>query len=200
MTLLTTGTLGTSSGALFGIEAALLVDLIVHWSIEYQPKRKLFGLIFEIVVGMLLGVFVNGIGKPAFHRPRAARSGRQPQAVTLTPGAPPLPADNFAHIGGWAVGLLCAILFLPIVHPSRRHKLVVWGLRAVALPVLLVLFVVLAKNFYTADPSASCSWCRYLSCFPTSSNDRCSGTGLSSVSTSVVLGPVVAVLLARVFT
>jgi hypothetical protein len=93
------------------------------------------------------------------------------------------------------MGLLLGLLFFPTVHPSRRHKLIVWGLRALALPLVIVLFVVLLKNFYTDDPSASCSWCRYLSCFPTASNNHCSGTGLSEVSSSSVL-PILAAGLA----
>jgi membrane associated rhomboid family serine protease len=52
-----------ASGAIFGVNAVLLVDLIAHWGIEYQPKRKLFGLVFEFVIGMVIGVFVNGVGK-----------------------------------------------------------------------------------------------------------------------------------------
>lgn len=98
------------------------------------------------------------------------------------------------------MGLLCSILFLPIIHPTKRHKLITWALRLAALPLVIVLFVVLLKNFYTDDPSASCSWCRYLSCFPTSSNNECKGTGLTTTTTttsSAVVGPVVVMLVAK---
>lgn len=50
-----------ASGAIFGVNAALVVDLIAHWKIEYQPKRKLFGLVLEFVIGMVIGVFVQGV-------------------------------------------------------------------------------------------------------------------------------------------
>jgi len=30
-------------------------DLAAHWKIEYQPKRKLFWLIIEIIIGFGLG-------------------------------------------------------------------------------------------------------------------------------------------------
>ena len=156
-----------ASGAIFGVNAALLVDLVAHWSIEYQPKRKLFALVFEFIIGMVIGVFVSGV-------------------------------DNFSHLGGFAMGLLCAVLFLPIVHPSPRHKYIVWALRAIALPLLIVMFVVLVKNFYKDDPSASCSWCRYLSCYPTSSNNYCKGTGLTTETTSSLqLGPIVALVVSH---
>ncbi|GAA5926763.1 hypothetical protein JCM1841_000634 [Sporobolomyces salmonicolor] len=92
--------------------------------------------------------------------------------------------DNFAHLGGFAMGLVVSLLLFPIVHPSRIHKRVFIALRLVALPLAIVMFVVLTRNFYTGDPSTACSWCRYLSCWPTSSNNHCKGTGLSIVTAS----------------
>ncbi|GAA5984829.1 hypothetical protein JCM5350_004251 [Sporobolomyces pararoseus] len=142
-----------ASGAIFGTHAALLYDLTAHWKIEYQPKRKLFWIIVEIVVGFGLG-WVPGI-------------------------------DNFAHLGGFAMGLVVSLLLFPVVHsPSRTHKYIFYALRVVALPLSIIMFVVLIRNFYTGDPSTACSWCRYLSCWPTAQNNRCKGTGLSTISAS----------------
>lgn len=50
-----------ASGAIFGVNAALFVDLVAHWRIEAGPKRKLFGLVLEFVIGMVIGVFVQGV-------------------------------------------------------------------------------------------------------------------------------------------
>ncbi|GJN88015.1 hypothetical protein Rhopal_000971-T1 [Rhodotorula paludigena] len=141
-----------ASGAIFGTQAAFLVDLLAHWKIEYRPKRKLLFLVIELIIGFGLG-WIPGL-------------------------------DNFAHLGGFLVGLLSSIVLMPIVHPSRAHKLVFVTLRLIALPVLIVVFVVLTKNFYTGDPEKACSWCRYLSCWPTDANNRCHGTGLTQVTTS----------------
>ncbi|GAA5901924.1 rhomboid family protein [Sporobolomyces salmoneus] len=142
-----------ASGAIFGTHAALLYDLAAHWKIEYQPKRKLFWIVVEIIVGFGLG-WVPGI-------------------------------DNFAHLGGFAMGLVLSFLLFPVVHsPSRTHKYIFYGLRIVALPLAIVMFVVLVKLFQTEDPSTACSWCRYLSCWPTAQNNRCKGTGLSTVTAS----------------
>ncbi|GAA5857319.1 hypothetical protein JCM8547_002218 [Rhodosporidiobolus lusitaniae] len=156
-----------ASGAIFGTHAALLVDLLAHWKIEYRPKRKLVYLIIEIIIGLGLG-WVPGI-------------------------------DNFAHLGGFLVGLLTATVLFPIIHPTRRHKLIFVALRLIALPLLIVVFVVLTRNFYTSDPSSACSWCRYLSCWPTSSNNHCKGTGLSTYSTSSLHLPEVFSLLFSTF-
>lgn len=46
-----------ASGAIFGTHAAILVDLIWHWRLFPRPKRTLFGLILEIIVGFGLGEF-----------------------------------------------------------------------------------------------------------------------------------------------
>ncbi|KZT05852.1 rhomboid-domain-containing protein [Laetiporus sulphureus 93-53] len=92
--------------------------------------------------------------------------------------------DNFAHLGGLLMGLLTAMALYPIISPSSRHRAIVIGLRLSAVVLAIVLFVVLIRNFYTADPYSSCEWCRYLSCIPTSSNDHCQGTGLTYSSSS----------------
>ncbi|KAK7059045.1 hypothetical protein VNI00_001669 [Paramarasmius palmivorus] len=88
--------------------------------------------------------------------------------------------DNFAHIGGFLMGLLVGTVFYPVISETKRHKGIMWAFRLAAIPLAIVLFVVLTRNFYTGDPYAACGWCRYLSCIPTSSNNQCQGTGLQS--------------------
>ncbi|KAK4049424.1 hypothetical protein OIV83_004157 [Microbotryomycetes sp. JL201] len=139
-----------ASGAIFGTQAAFLVDLLAHWSLEHRPGRKLIWLVIELIAGLALG---------------------------LVPGI-----DNFAHLGGMLMGLLVAIVLLPVIHQSKPHRIVFWILRAVAIPLIIILFVVLVRDFYTSDPASNCSWCRYLSCIPTSSNNKCQGTGLGTAS------------------
>ncbi|KAF9229202.1 rhomboid-domain-containing protein [Gyrodon lividus] len=102
--------------------------------------------------------------------------------------------DNFAHLGGLCMGLLVGTTLYPVVSPTKRHKAIMWAFRLAAIPLAVVLFVVLIRNFYTSDPyagmfsgkchayleltcSIACSGCRYLSCIPTSSNNHCQGTG-----------------------
>ncbi|KAI0068438.1 rhomboid-domain-containing protein, partial [Artomyces pyxidatus] len=83
--------------------------------------------------------------------------------------------DNFAHIGGFVMGVLVGTTFYPVISTTRRHKLVMFGFRVAAIPLAVILYVVLVRNFYTSDPYAACSGCRYLSCIPTSSNNHCQG-------------------------
>ncbi|KAF9270141.1 rhomboid-domain-containing protein [Marasmius fiardii PR-910] len=62
--------------------------------------------------------------------------------------------DNFAHLGGLFMGLLFGMIFYPIISETKRHKTIVWALRVAAIPVAIVMFVVLTRNFYTSDPYA----------------------------------------------
>ncbi|KZT44542.1 rhomboid-domain-containing protein, partial [Sistotremastrum suecicum HHB10207 ss-3] len=86
--------------------------------------------------------------------------------------------DNFAHLGGFFMGLLVATTLYPVISTSRRHKSIMWAFRIATIPVAIVMFVILIRNFYTGNPYSACSGCRYLSCFPTSANNHCQGYGL----------------------
>ena len=50
------------------------------------------------------------------------------------------------------MGLLVGMVFYPVISETKRHKLVVWIFRLAAIPIAVVLFVVLIRNFYTSDP------------------------------------------------
>lgn len=73
------------------------------------------------------------------------------------------------------MGLIFAVIFLPVVSTTKRHRMVFWCLRIAAIPVAVIMFVVLIRNFYTGDPYSACSGCRYLSCWPTAANNHCKG-------------------------
>ncbi|KAI9486515.1 MAG: rhomboid family-domain-containing protein [Benjaminiella poitrasii] len=76
--------------------------------------------------------------------------------------------DNFAHIGGFVVGIFMGMLITPMrPMASTRVKIFTWVLRFVALAILVVLFAISIREFYSAeDPSKICPNCRYLSCLP----------------------------------
>lgn len=79
--------------------------------------------------------------------------------------------DNFAHLGGMLMGLLVGMVFYPVISETKRHKMITWGFRLAALPLIIVLFVVLTRNFYTDDPS-SCMY-MHLIVFPRFSDSTC---------------------------
>ncbi|KDQ20684.1 hypothetical protein BOTBODRAFT_26699 [Botryobasidium botryosum FD-172 SS1] len=83
--------------------------------------------------------------------------------------------DNFAHLGGFLMGILTATTFYPVISRTELHKRVMWGFRVLAILLVFILFVILIQNFYANNPYAACGWCRYLSCIPTAQNNHCKG-------------------------
>ena len=57
-------------------------------------------------------------------------------------------------MGGFVMGLLVGTTFYPVISTSRRHRLIVWGFRLAAIPLAIILYVLLVRNFYTSDPYA----------------------------------------------
>ncbi|KAI7869548.1 rhomboid family-domain-containing protein [Spinellus fusiger] len=76
--------------------------------------------------------------------------------------------DNFAHIGGFVVGIFMGIFMAPIrVGSSRTTIGVRWTLRIIAIAIVVVMFGVAIKEFYEIpDPKQICPNCKYLSCLP----------------------------------
>ncbi|ODO01676.1 hypothetical protein I350_06502 [Cryptococcus amylolentus CBS 6273] len=105
-------------------------------------------------------------------------------AIGFAIGYIPNAVDGLAHLGGWAMGILCGIILYPSISETNRHKYIVWGCRVVALVLVIVAMVTTIKNFYTDDPNAACEWCKYLSCIPTSSNEHCTGTGITTTNST----------------
>jgi hypothetical protein len=59
----------------------------------------------------------------------------------------PNAVDGLAHLGGFAMGLLLGSILYPAIHETRRHRLIVWGCRIVAIPLIVLAFVLTIKNF-----------------------------------------------------
>jgi hypothetical protein len=59
-----------------------------------------------------------------------------------------------AHLGGLLMGLLVGTTFYPVISVTKRHKLIMWFFRLAAIPLTIILFIVLMRNFYTSDPYA----------------------------------------------
>jgi hypothetical protein len=57
-------------------------------------------------------------------------------------------------MGGFLMGLLVGTTLYPVISTSRRHKLIMWGFRLAAIPLAIILYVVLLRNFYTSNPYA----------------------------------------------
>ena len=161
-----------ASGALFGVIALMLLDLLYTWTERQSPLKDLMLIALDIVIAFVLG---------------------------LLPGL-----DNFAHIGGFSMGLILGLCILHSPNALRQRigaadlpyspintaqkpdgsgdggikgfmrqpgeffknrKPMWWGwwlIRGGALAAVLICFVVLLNNFYKYR--TTCSWCKYLSC------------------------------------
>jgi len=73
--------------------------------------------------------------------------------------------DNLAHIGGFIMGILTGLIFLPSIIFSNKDEKIKSGLRIVAIFISTFLFVIVARRFY-ATTTSECKWCKYLNCAP----------------------------------
>jgi membrane associated rhomboid family serine protease len=157
-----------ASGALFGVLALVMLDLLYNWNTRRSPVTDLLFLLLDIAISFVLG---------------------------LLPGL-----DNFAHIGGFIMGLVLGICLLhspqairervgvdeppyatvdssgaatpgmqkfmqkPLGFFKGRKPLwwAWWLVRASMLVVAFIGFVLLLRNFY--EWRRECSWCHRLSC------------------------------------
>ncbi|CAA6654993.1 unnamed protein product [Spirodela intermedia] len=141
-----------ASGALFGLLGGMLSELITNWTIYANKFAALLTLVFIIAINLAVGILPH--------------------------------VDNFAHIGGFLSGFLLGFVFLirpqfgwvsrkniPLGHRAsskkKKHKTyqyVLWVLSIILL-ILHCWIVMVARG---VNGNERCSWCRYLSCIPTS--------------------------------
>ncbi|KAI8976011.1 rhomboid family-domain-containing protein [Pilobolus umbonatus] len=76
--------------------------------------------------------------------------------------------DNFAHVGGFVVGILVGAALAPMrTGASKKLVIATWAVRVVALCGIVILYAVSINALYSSeDPSLICPNCKYLSCLP----------------------------------
>jgi len=70
--------------------------------------------------------------------------------------------DNYAHIGGFIMGILTGLIFLPAIIFSKRHLRIKRILMVISVFLSIGLFIWVFKQFY--NPGYECKWCHYLNC------------------------------------
>lgn len=160
-----------ASGALFGVIALTLLDLLYTWSERPSPVKDLIYIILDIVISFVLGLlpgldnfahiggFLMGLvlGVCILHSPSALRK---------RIGAYEPPYQGLATSGGdeQKSGAIRFVKSPMGFFKGRKGGWWAWWLvRATSLVAVLVVFIVLVRNFY-AIPMHECEWCRYLSC------------------------------------
>ncbi|KAK3685709.1 hypothetical protein B0T22DRAFT_500500 [Podospora appendiculata] len=156
-----------ASGSLFGVIALTLLDLLYSWKDRRSPVKDLMFIALDVIISFVLGLlpgldnfshiggFLMGLalGICVLHSPNALRRRigedvpyAQVNNGYLTQGAPPSFIKN------------------PIGFFKGRKPLwwAWWLVRAGALVLVTVVFILLLRNFYTFHQA--CDWCKYLSC------------------------------------
>lgn len=94
-------------------------------------------------------------------------------AIGLLPGV-----DNFAHVGGFVMGILTGFVFLPNLSYGKCQAR--WRTCVVCtfIPVVVVLFLVSWIAFYAGvDANGWCGWCSQISCLDVL--DWCNGISIT---------------------
>ncbi|KAG4091484.1 rhomboid-domain-containing protein [Neocallimastix lanati (nom. inval.)] len=72
--------------------------------------------------------------------------------------------DNYAHIGGFIMGILTGLVLLPSIIFSKRDLRIKRILMILSIFLSIGLFVWVFRQFYYSENE--CKWCHYLNCLP----------------------------------
>ena len=156
-----------ASGSLFGVIALTLLDLLYSWKDRVSPVKDLLLIFLDIVISFVLGLlpgldnfshiggFLMGLalGICLLHSPNSLRR-RIGEDTT------------YAQVNNGVLSQGAAPPFFknPVGFFKGRKPLwwAWWFIRAGALVLVFVVFILLLNNFYVYHNT--CSWCKYLSC------------------------------------
>lgn len=162
-----------ASGALFGVIALVLLDLIYHWGDHRSPWVDLAWIIATIIISFALGLlpgldnfshiggFLMGLvlGICLLHSPDSLRqrTGLDEPPYTAVAGGRKSRVEGSTIRQGF--------LKQPLGFFKGRKPLwwAWWLIRAAALVGVLISFILLVTNFYKENPT-KCGWCKHLSC------------------------------------
>jgi membrane associated rhomboid family serine protease len=156
-----------ASGSLFGVIALTLLDLLYSWKDRRSPVKDLMFILLDVVISFVLGLlpgldnfshiggFLMGLalGICLLHSPNALRRRIGEDE--------PYAAVNSGYL---AQGKQPTFIKSPVGFFKGRKPLwwAWWLIRAGALVLVAVVFILLLNNFYIYHKT--CSWCKYLSC------------------------------------
>eukprot|EP00298_Acanthocystis_sp_HF-20_P015470 c21152_g2_i1.p1 GENE.c21152_g2_i1~~c21152_g2_i1.p1 ORF type:complete len:540 (+),score=147.09 c21152_g2_i1:61-1680(+) len=78
--------------------------------------------------------------------------------------------DNFAHFGGYIIGIVGGIAFIPHLSFSATDRLIKWLLSIQARVILLLLAIAVVILFYVINEQNFCPNCKYIDCIPYTSS------------------------------
>ncbi|KAH9223189.1 hypothetical protein DL95DRAFT_325219 [Leptodontidium sp. 2 PMI_412] len=182
-----------ASGALFGIIALNLLDLFYTWGDRSSPWKDFAFILLDIVISFGLGLlpgldnfshiggFFMGIvlGICILHSPNALRKRTGEDDPPYTPVVRTTASDSGKPNAG-----ITGFVKNPIGFFKGRKPLwwAWWLVRAGSLVFVLVVFILLMRNFY--QDRKTCSWCKYLSCINYKNWCEIGNLNLTTVDTS----------------
>lgn len=173
-----------ASGALFGILALVLLDLLYNWRTRRSPVKDLLFLLLDIAIAFVLGLlpfldnfahiggFLCGIilGICLMHSPPILRE-------RIGTDEPPYATVDTQPLNSGAKPAISKFVKQPMGFFKGRKPFwwAWWLVRAGALVAVFVGFILLLRNFYVVRKH--CSWCHRLSCLPI--RDWCDNRGFN---------------------
>lgn len=167
-----------ASGALFGILALNLLDLLYTWGERRSPWKDFAFIMLDVVISFILGLlpgldnfshiggFLMGLvlGVCILHSPNSLRQ-RINDAPPYTPVSQ-IKASNGDRPDAGVTGFVKS----PVEFFKGRKPAwwAWWFVRLGGLVFVFIVFILLLNNFYTYRKT--CSWCKYLSCIVRSSS------------------------------
>ncbi|KAB8296678.1 hypothetical protein EYC80_002101 [Monilinia laxa] len=176
-----------ASGALFGLIALTLLDLLYKWQERVSPYKELAFIALDILISFVLGLLpgldnFSHIGGFLMGLVLGLSILRSPNSLRMRTGQsdpPYAPVATKASQGDRGIISL-------FKNPSgffKGRKPAWWAwllLRVAALVFVFIVFILLLNNFYVYRKS--CGWCKYLSCINV--NNWCSLGNLELTNTT----------------
>ncbi|KAF3939297.1 hypothetical protein ABW19_dt0200359 [Dactylella cylindrospora] len=161
-----------ASGALFGVLALVLLDLLYTWKQRQSPVKDLIFLIIDFAIAFVLGLLPGidnfaHIGGFLMGICLGLAVMRSPPALQSKIGNHD---DNYNSMTSAAIQNqgLRRLVKDPVGFFKGRNPLW-WGwwlIRAGMITAGIVVFIILLRNFYIYN--VKCDWCRYFTCLPVS--------------------------------
>ncbi|PQE21188.1 Rhomboid family protein [Rutstroemia sp. NJR-2017a BVV2] len=177
-----------ASGALFGLVALTLLDLLYKWNERPSPWKELAFIGLDIVISFVLGLLpgldnFSHIGGFLMGIVLGISILRSPNSLRMRTGQsdPPYTAVSNNKVKQGDSGVVSFFKNPGGFFKGRKPAWWAWWLvRVAALVFVFIVFILLLNNFYIYRKT--CGWCKYLSCINV--NNWCSLGNLDLTNTT----------------
>ena len=146
------------SGSVFSIIALSFLDLLYHWKLIKNPKRRLIFYLIDIIINLVLGLLP---GVDNFSHLGGFCMGLL-LGLTLLGSPVNLRRRQIEGTSNEIGNERKA--FRKFFYNRPKHWWTWWFVRFLGFAVTVTAFVLLTENFYSRR--MQCSWCKYISCLP----------------------------------